>query len=659
MKNLYEKMKWFLHLYRREYALSVSLILVNYVTSLIPLRLVGHISDRIVAKSITLNELIWLFVLMIVLTVGGYVVGYIWQVYLFKAADVIGYEARRRLVAKYLAQAPPFFQRHSTGSLMGKATNDVSALEALAGFGVMSLVDSTIYPITLLVIMATSISWQLTLFSIVPLPLLIVFSTKVGAVYNRKWDEAQQAFDKMNDRVLENVAGVRVLRAYVQEEAEEKTFSNSAETLYEKNMDVAKLEALFPAISRVIPALSYVIAVLIGALYISRGQMTSGQLVSFIIYLNMLTWPMLALGEFINVAEQGASSMERIDELLHYKEDIVDKKEAIAYEGGGDITFQKVSFSYPDIKEKALAEIDFHLKHGQTLGLVGPIGSGKTTILKQLLRFYPIKDASVLLGGRPIEDYDVDSVRKAIGYVPQQHVLFSRSIEDNILMGKQEEGAMTVEEAVALEEPQIDAGLGGHLLQIRRLEFGVAAGRGEEQLDVAAGERLVAERGHGFGQVAAQDLVQRAELTGVPEGDVRGRGGEPIHQAGAQGVHQFRVVGGQLIVAELAGRGRPTEDARHAGVALGGGAASGLVSSAEHGANLAAVFDILGEMTLRRERSGTRRGSTAPTTARPPPGRSPRSGPCPSNSTKSANSSAKPLRSPICRRRSCSRCPAA
>jgi ATP-binding cassette subfamily B multidrug efflux pump len=464
MNNLYEKMKWFLHLYRREYALSVSLILVNYVTSLIPLRLVGHISDRIVAKSITLNELIWLFVLMIVLTVGGYVVGYIWQVYLFKAADVIGYEARRRLVAKYLAQAPPFFQRHSTGSLMGKATNDVSALEALAGFGVMSLVDSTIYPITLLVIMATSISWQLTLFSIVPLPLLIVFSTKVGAVYNRKWDEAQQAFDKMNDRVLENVAGVRVLRAYVQEEAEEKTFSNSAETLYEKNMDVAKLEALFPAISRVIPALSYVIAVLIGALYISRGQMTSGQLVSFIIYLNMLTWPMLALGEFINVAEQGASSMERIDELLHYKEDIVDKKEAIAYEGGGDITFQKVSFSYPDIKEKALAEIDFHLKHGQTLGLVGPIGSGKTTTLKQLLRFYPIKDASVLLGGRPIEDYDVDSVRKAIGYVPQQHVLFSRSIEDNILMGKQEEGAMTVEEAVTLADfakdiPQLPAAL--------------------------------------------------------------------------------------------------------------------------------------------------------------------------------------------------------
>lgn len=481
MKNLYQKMKWFLHLYRREYALSVSLILVNYVTSLIPLRLVGHISDRIVASSITLNELLWLFALMIVLTVSGYVIGYIWQLNLFKAADVIAYETRRRLVAKYLAQAPPFFQRHSTGSLMGKATNDVGALEALAGFGVMSLIDSTIYPITLIVIMATSISWQLTLFSIVPLPLLIVFSTRVGAAYNRKWDEAQQAFDEMNDRVLENVAGVRVLRAYVQEAAEEKTFSVAAEKLYAKNMEVAKLEALFPAISRVIPALSYVIAVLIGAIYINRGEMTSGQLVSFIIYLNMLTWPMLALGEFINISEQGASSMERIDELMRYPEDMVDKPEAVTYPGGGDIVFSGLTFAYPDIGENALHAIDFELKHGQTLGLVGPIGSGKTTILKQLLRFYPLREATVFLGGRPIEDYTIDSVRRAIGYVPQQHVLFSRSIEANILMGKQEDSEMSVTEAVKLSDFAKDIPHLPEALDTLAGEKGIALSGGQKQ----------------------------------------------------------------------------------------------------------------------------------------------------------------------------------
>ncbi|HHU11661.1 MAG TPA: ABC transporter ATP-binding protein [Clostridiaceae bacterium] len=492
MRKTYQQLKWFLQLYRRQYVLAILLILASYAASLIPLRLVGYMSDRIVAGTMMIPELVRLVVMMLGLTVLLYVVTYFWQLYTFKASDVIAFETRKRLVRKYLAQSPPFFQRNSTGSLMGKATNDVSSLETLAGFGVMSLIDATIYPFSLLVIMATTLSWKLTLFSIVPLPLLIFLSTKLGAVYNRRYDEAQQAFDEMNERVLENIAGVRVLRAFGQQAAEEAGFSGSAEHLYEKHMAVARLEALFPALSRVVPALSYVVAIVLGAHYVGIGEMTSGELVSFVIFLNMLAWPMLALGEFINILEQGSASLDRIEELTFYKEDVSDRPGAVPYAGGGDIVFDGLDFCYPDTGTDVLKDIRFTLRSGQTLGLVGPVGSGKTTLLKQLLRFYPLERGRVLLGGRPLEDYSIDSVRAAVGYVPQQHVLFSRTIAENIRMGEQCGSGLSLDEAVELADfakdlPQLPAGL-----NTLAGEKGVALSGGQKQR-IQIARALIAE----------------------------------------------------------------------------------------------------------------------------------------------------------------------
>lgn len=435
LRKIARNLAWFFKLYRTEYIIGITLMLLNYVIVLIPPWAVGYITDRIAARDIMLSELFTTIALLIVLVAFMYIINYVWQLLIFKASDVINRETRIQLLQKLLKQSPIFYAQNSTGSLMAKATNDVQATSELTAFGTMAFFDATVQPIATILVMAITVDWRLTLLSILPLPLLFFMSKKVGSLLYSRYDEAQEAFDEMNDDVLENVAGVRVIRAFGLEEEAVGRFSKVAEHLYDKNMAVVRLNALFAPMSKIIPSLSYVIALVMGAWLMGQGQLRTGQLLSFIFYLGMLTWPMFALGDFMNVAQQGLASAERINELKEYTEDLVDREEAISYTGSGSIEFKDFSFSYTADGSPSLDKISFKSEAGQTLGIVGKVGAGKTTLLKQLLRFYPIEANRLFLAGQPIENYSRSSIREKIGYVPQQHTLFSRSIEENIRLG--------------------------------------------------------------------------------------------------------------------------------------------------------------------------------------------------------------------------------
>ncbi len=366
-------------------------------------------------------------------------ISYVWSTLIFAGADQIRRDVRRRLMRKFLVQSPVFFEKNTTGSLMAKSTNDVNALGDFAGFGLMSLGDATLYPLGILAIMALTISWKLTLAAVLPLPLLIVVTKKLESRITSTFEAAQEAFERMNERVLENVSGVRVVRAFVREEEQKKQFGVQAEDLFRKNFLFARIIALFTPSARIIPGISTLIALGLGSYFVSTGEISLGNLISFFVYLNLLSWPMMAFGEYIAVAEQAVTAMDRIQELLDYEEEVRDVPEALDYEAKGSICFENFSFTYPGSEVPTLEDISFTLASGQTLGLVGKIGSGKTTLVRSLMHLFPLPSNSLYLDGQPIEKYSLASLRGRIGYVPQQHQLFSRSVRDNVLFGIEEQ----------------------------------------------------------------------------------------------------------------------------------------------------------------------------------------------------------------------------
>ena len=257
--KLKKQFQWFIDWYKREYMIAIVAVSVNYIIAIAPPWFAGYLADRILNLDLTVESLVLFVVFLLALTAFSYATGYLWSYYLVKAYDVSELMARQRTVSKILRQNAPFFLSQSTGSLMGKSTNDVGAIADMTGFGVMMLFDSTLYQIAIIAVMALSGSWQLTLLTVIPYPLLILFSRKIGNHLYSEYDLAQQAFDEINDRVLENIQGIRVVRAFVMEEQEQNTFAERSENLFRQNMRVARLDALFMPASRLVQGISFVI----------------------------------------------------------------------------------------------------------------------------------------------------------------------------------------------------------------------------------------------------------------------------------------------------------------------------------------------------------------------------------------------------------------
>ncbi|MET0787280.1 MAG: ABC transporter ATP-binding protein, partial [Paenisporosarcina sp.] len=447
----------------------------------VPPWLLGESIDAIYQQTLTSKLLLTFILALIAVTIVNYLSNFIWQYQLFGGAYVIEKQLRGRLMKHFLRMTPSFYEKNRTGDLMARATNDLKAVSTTAGFGILTLIDSSLYMLTILVTMGVLVSWKLTLVALLPLPILALIMQILGKRIHEKYMKAQDAFGDMNDSVLEAIAGVRVIRAYVQERASEKQFDEMTEDVYSKNMEVEKIDALFNPITKVLTGISYMIGLGYGAYLVSQQQMTLGDLVSFNVYLGMIIWPMFAIGELINVMQRGNASLDRVQETLDYEEDVKDPIKAVKLERPGQIGFSSVEFQYPTSTNINLANIDVQIEQGQTLGIVGKTGSGKTTFIKQLLREYPAGKGSLSLSGIPIEEQTKDQVRNWIGYVPQDHVLFSRTVKQNILFGHPEATDQDIETAIRLSYFQKDLEMLPQGLETLVGEKGVALSGGQKQ----------------------------------------------------------------------------------------------------------------------------------------------------------------------------------
>lgn len=475
------KLKWFFKENRKRYTVALILLMVTNILVVIPPWLIGQAIDSIYTQTLTARLLAIFIGSMFLIMLFNYVSNYVWQYQLFGGAYVIERQLRGKLMHHFLKMTPTFYEKNKTGDLMARSTNDLRAISETAGFGIMTLVDSTLYLMTLVLTMGFLVSWKLTLVAILPLPILAFIMQVLGKKIHERYLTAQQAFGDLNDNVLEAVAGVRVVRAYVQERATEKGFADMTEDVYQKNMHVEKIDALFMPISKVLTGLTYMIGLGYGAYLVSMGDMTLGNLVTFNVYLGMIVWPMFAIGELINVLQRGNASLDRVTETLDYEEDVKDPKQPVNVEQPDSVGFQDVTFTYPTSHSVNLDAIKLHLKRGDTLGIVGKTGSGKTTFVKQLLREYPSGEGEIVFSGVPMQSMTKDQVRDWIGYVPQDHVLFSRSVRDNILFGRPDATEADIAETIRLSYFEKDLEMLPEGLETLVGEKGVALSGGQKQ----------------------------------------------------------------------------------------------------------------------------------------------------------------------------------
>lgn len=481
MFSVLRNLGWFFRREKRRYLIGLILLIGVGVLELLPPRLLGNAIDDIVRGSITTVSLAKYIGMIFILLLVIYWITYIWMHKLFGGSNLVERLLRSRFMNHLMTMTPSFFERNRTGDLMARATNDIRAVSATVGFGMLTLVDSTIYLTVVLFAMGFLVSWKLTLAAVLPLPLIAIAMIFYGKAIHDRYSLAQDAFGDMNDQVLESVSGVRVIRAYVQERLDEKRFSDITEDVYNKNMAVARVDAFFEPTIRFCVGLSYIIGLTYGIYLVFRNQITLGDLVSFNMYLGMIVWPMFAIGELINIMQRGGASLERIDETLNSKADVQSAANPVHVANPTRIELNDVTFRYPSSTIDNLTNVSLTLNQGQTLGVVGRTGSGKSTLLKQLLREYPTGNGEILISGVPIQQISLDQLHSWMGYVPQEQILFSKSVRQNIQFGLDNADDDTIMKAITAAAFQNDLGTLSDGLDTLVGERGVSLSGGQKQ----------------------------------------------------------------------------------------------------------------------------------------------------------------------------------
>lgn len=481
MFSILFKLKWFFKEHWKSYTIAITLLILVGIVEVMPPRILGMFIDEIAVGTLTSEKTLFYILLVAGITITTYIVTYFWMYKLFGGANILELTLRSKFMNHLLKMTPTFFEKNSTGDLMARATNDLKAVSVTAGFGILTLIDSTAFMLTILATMILTVSWKLTLAAIIPLPIMAIIMQIYGNRIHQRFTDAQDAFGDMNDSVLQSVGGVRVVRAYVLEKEEEKGFHRYTEDVYKKNLQVAKIDSLFEPTVRILVGMSYLIGLGYGAYLVFQQQLTIGELVSFNVYLGMIVWPMFAIGELMNVMQRGNASLDRVQETLDYEADVASPSQPEKVEIPEIIRFSDAQFKYPSSNRKNLQDIYLTIKRGETVGIVGKTGSGKTTIIKQLLREYPKGEGKLSINGTNLDQIDLLTLRSWIGYVPQDHVLFSRTVKENILFGLDQATEEQLQEAIKLASFDQDIEMLPEGLETLVGEKGVALSGGQKQ----------------------------------------------------------------------------------------------------------------------------------------------------------------------------------
>lgn len=476
MNDLLKVIFNFIKKHPMRYLVSFILMIASSIAAVYPARIIGQVVDKIVASELNAEWLWTQLVVLVGIILVAYITESIWTYFIFIGYYEVQKELRVKLLRNNLRKKIPFYAHFRTGDIITRSSEDVTTIGEMMGFGMFALMNSTLLGSVSLYMMVTTISLPLTIAAILPLPILSYLVYKWGFDLEEEYNKAQNAVSQLNNEVLEMIDGTYVIRAYGQEDAMMDEFRAKTKKAMKQNIIVSEIESRFIPLAQLFMMISFTIALLYGGYLVSTGAILVGDVIAFQVYMGSIMWPMFMIGDIITNYKRGKVATERINEVLKH-DDEIERGGTKALETIESIEFNDFNFTYPGEEAPLLKEINLTLNKGETLGIVGKTGSGKTTLLMQLLHQFPYRGEQLLINGEALIDYDSQMVAGHLAYVPQEHTLFSRTIRENMLFGKEDATDEEIWEALTLASFDGD---------VKRMP---------EQLDTMVGEKGVSLSG--------------------------------------------------------------------------------------------------------------------------------------------------------------------
>ena len=434
MIRIFKQLGWFIKEMKWRYLLVLLMLLIGDIFSLIVPWISGYTIDQMTMRTLTESKLTQITIVLVSIIVIGYITTGIWNYIFIQNANILSFKVLKKFFRHIIRMDGKFFKKYQTGDLMSRATEDVNAVSEAVDFGFLMLAEASLY-LTLLVSSMFVINPKISIIVLIPILIIPFGVDKLEKTIERLYEERQQSTSILSNSVLESIVGVRVIRAYAKEREDIEKLLSKSQVTYDKSIAFSKVISLYEPLFIGVFTVAATLAIYFGIMDVFKSNMTTGKLITYLVYVMMLEWPVFALGAFINTLQRGSGSYERIDAVYNEESDIAIPENPLTLEKIESIEFDNYSFSYPGSQVKSLDSFSIGVKTGETLGIVGTTGSGKTTIIRQLLRQYKLGEGKILINNSGIEEYNAENIRGHIAYVPQEHIVFSKTVYENIRLG--------------------------------------------------------------------------------------------------------------------------------------------------------------------------------------------------------------------------------
>ena len=433
--QLLNQLSWYFIREWRRYLSAIILLIVIAILQLIPPYIVGIIVDHLIHHINTDHTMVLIGIILII-SIIIYFLRYVWRILLFGASYKLAIELRKKIYHKLSIQYPSFYFKYRTGDLMARATYDIDCVVLAAGEGVLTLIDSLVMGCIVLLLMSIKINWKLTFISLIPMPIMALIIHYYGNKLNKRFQESQIAFANLNNQTQEILTSIRMIKSFGIEEHKLQQFTNVASQATEKNLKVSYIDVCFDPTIYIAISCSNLLAVTVGSWFVWHNIISLGKLASFIMYLGLMIWPMLALAWMFNIVERGSAAWKRIHNLLVETNIALQDGNKILPIEQGSLQVNIHRFCYPSTTNIVLNNLKFQLKPGKILGLCGPTGAGKSTLLNIIQRNFNVEHGNITYNNIPLLQLRIDVWRSRLAVVNQISFLFSDTIANNISLGK-------------------------------------------------------------------------------------------------------------------------------------------------------------------------------------------------------------------------------